>query len=252
MGAPCWTRGILAHMEHCVNSPFDRSAVGEVSRDGPAAAVDPAGSAAARIAALRDAAEAAAREDLDRASEGLGRRIGRVEAAKDAFDANLAHRFDKSARAWAAIAQTVYAGDLDDADAARRGETPAVPGDGLAPRPEFQVLAGEGVLSVRPGSSGRHRVAWRAAPGAEPSLTGEVLRREDRTCRLVEASPASVATPALRGAVEAAAASVLAEPWREALCALVDRCTELSMYATLVAAPCMRAASVPSQGTVGS
>lgn len=233
-----------------MNSPSDRSAMGEVNSNGPGGAGDPAGSTAARIAALRVVAETAAREDLDRVSEGLGRRIGRVEAAKDAFDATLAHRFDKSARAWAAIGQAVYAGALDDADAARRGEPPAVPEGGLAPRPEFQILAGEGILSVRPGSSGRHRVAWRAAPGAEPSLTGEILRREDRTCRLVEASPAALATPALRGAVEAAAASVLAEAWREGLCALLDRCTELSMYASLVAAPCVRAASVPSQGTV--
>ena len=220
--------------------------------DPPAADLDPAGSAAVRILALREAAAASAGEDLERSMAGLERRTARVEAAKDALDEILGRRLDKAARTWAAVAQAAYAASLDDADAARRGEIPAFPAGALAPRPEFQVMAAGGMLSVRVGSSGRHHVAWRAAPGAEPCMTGEIVRRPDRTFGLVAASPEAAPTPALRHAVEAAASAVLGEPWRESLCALVDRCSGLAMYAVLVAGPCTRTASVPSQGTVGS
>ncbi|GJD90867.1 hypothetical protein BHAOGJBA_4410 [Methylobacterium hispanicum] len=199
----------------------------------------PSAAIAGRIRALREEAEANLRADRERTRAGLERKIEAVQAAKDAFDRMLVGRLDKAARAWAALAQAAYAGALDDADAASRDDLPGASVEVPGARPEFRILAGGGILGVRPASSGRHRVDWRTAPGAHPVLTGEILRGPDRTFTLVAAVPEARATPHLRSAIETAVAAVLGEPWREGVCTLIDRCDELSMYARLVSGPCL-------------
>lgn len=237
--APEWTCDADRTTEQKENIRRSGSKMQEGDPEIPTAVPTPSAAIADRIRVLREEAEANLRGDRERTRAGLERMTEAVQAAKHAFDRTHAGRLDKAARAWAALAQAAYAGALDDADAASRGDLPGASVEVPGARPEFRILTAGGILCVRTEASGRHHVAWRTAPGAHPVLTGEILRRPDRTFALVGAVPEARATPPLRSAIETAAAAVLGEPWREGVCTLIDRCEELSMYARLVAGPCL-------------
>lgn len=182
-----------------------------------------------RIAALRSASDAAERSDRDRALEGLELRISGVEAAKKAFDRAIGHRLDKEGRHWTGLAQTAYAGALDDADAARGG-SPYASTRPLPPKPVFQAGAAHGMISLHPGPGTLHRVEYRLAPGLEPVAVAMIEHRPGRGCTLID-DDASPLASAARPAIEEAASLLLADPWRVALSLLVERCVEATLYA---------------------
>lgn len=184
-----------------------------------------------RIAALRSQSDAEERSDLDRALAGLRLRVERVTVAKADFDRTVARRLDKECRHWSSLAQTAFAGALDDAEAALEGRLGDIERP-LPAEPGFRARTGAGMITLHPGRDGVHRIEYRQAPGIEPAVVALAEHGPDRRCRLV-GGPSSIPTsdvPAVERAIEA----LLADHWRTALCILLDRCVETSLFATSI------------------
>lgn len=188
-------------------------------------------SAEARIAALRSLSDAEERADLARAVRSLRIRMERVEAAKADFDRAIAQRLDKESRHWSSLAQTAYAGALDDADAALEGRLADIERP-LPAAPGFRARAGNGMITLHPGRDGVHRVEYRHAPSLDPAGVLLIGHEPGRPCRLL--GDASSTPGADAPAIERAVGALLADPWRTALCVLLDRCAETSLFATCI------------------
>lgn len=186
-----------------------------------------------RITELRSLSDAEERADLARALAGIRVRMDRVSAAKSAFDRAIAHRLDKESRQWTSLAQTAYAAALDDAEAALNGHLFGLERP-LPPAPAFRALAGTGIITLHPGRDGIHRVEYRLAPNLDPVATMTIEHGADRRCRL--RTDASQLPPGAVPTIERAVDALLADPWRTALCILLDRCVETSMFASCVVA----------------
>lgn len=191
-----------------------------------------------RITELRSLTDAEERADLARALAGIRIRIDRVTAAKSAFDRAMAARLDKESRQWSSLAQTAYAAALDDAEAVLDGRLSGMERP-LPPAPAFRALAGTGMITLHPGRDGVHRVEYRLAPNLDPVATMTIEHGADRRCRLP--TDASQLPRAAVPAIERAVDGLLADPWRTALCILLDRCVETSMFASCIVAARMAA-----------
>jgi hypothetical protein len=188
-------------------------------------------SAETRIAALRSTSDAAERSDLARALNGVRARMEQLAAAKSNFDRSIALRLDKESRHWSSLAQAAYAGALHDADAALDGGL----GDIERPlpiAPGFRARAGNGMITLHPGRDGIHRVEYRHAPGLDPAGVLQVEHGPGRPCRIL--GDASSIPGADATAIERTVGALLADRWRAALCILLDRCAETSMFATCI------------------
>lgn len=194
----------------------------------------------ARIASLRSMSDAEERSDLARALHGVRVRMEHVAAAKSDFDRAIALRLDKESRHWSSLAQSAYAGALNDADAALEGRLADIERP-LPVAPGFRARAGNGMITLHPGRDGIHRVEYRHAPSLDPAGVVLIEHQPGRPCRIL--GDASSIPGADASAIERAVGELLADRWRTSLCVLLERCAETSLFATCIVAA--RAASHP-------